>query len=76
MLSLCLIASHFVGDFVFQTRFQAERKLVDWHARVRHVNGYTLAFYPLALWRSWPQGPWPSGWHASAWDNWHVWRGL
>jgi hypothetical protein len=49
MLALYLIASHMVGDFVFQTRWQAATKLDDPMSRLRHVLAYGLAFVPVAI---------------------------
>lgn len=47
MIALYLIAAHLVGDFVFQTRWQSERKFDQPIYRVRHVTTYTLAFVPV-----------------------------
>lgn len=49
MLGLYLLAAHMVGDFLFQSRWQAAEKLTDRRSRARHVFSYTLAFAPLAL---------------------------
>lgn len=49
MIALYLLASHMVGDFLLQTRWQAARKLRDPWERALHVAVYTLAFVPVAL---------------------------
>ena len=49
MLALYLLAAHLVGDFVFQTRWQAERKLRDYEYRARHVLVYCVPFVPIAV---------------------------
>lgn len=49
MIALYLLAAHLVGDFLFQTRWQAARKLDDAATRLRHVSTYTLAFIPVVL---------------------------
>lgn len=53
MLGLYLIAAHMLGDFVFQTRWQAVGKFgFDLHSRAlrtRHVATYTAMFIPVAL---------------------------
>lgn len=49
MVALGLLASHLVGDFVFQTRWQAAGKLGDWRLRARHVLAYCLAFVWVLL---------------------------
>lgn len=53
MIVLWLLAAHLVGDFVFQTRWQATGKF-GWSdraywLRARHVFTYTLAFVPVAI---------------------------
>jgi hypothetical protein len=46
-----------VGDFVFQTRWQADGKFDDERLRARHVAAYTLPFvfvgaaYTTSVWR-------------------------
>lgn len=61
-LALALLASHLVGDFVFQTRWQAVGKF-GWTAdalalRTAHVFFYGVAFLPVVLWRTLePHGP-------------------
>lgn len=47
MISLYLLASHMVGDFIFQNRWHSERKLDDPLERAWHVLWYTLAFAPV-----------------------------
>lgn len=49
MLPLYLLASHMVGDYLFQTRWQAAAKLKDPWTRSLHVSTYTLAFLPVAF---------------------------
>lgn len=49
MIALYLIASHLVGDFIFQTRWQAAGKFTDARARGLHALTYTLAFVPVAF---------------------------
>jgi hypothetical protein len=54
MLPLALLASHLVGDFVFQTRWQAAGKF-GWTAaaarlRIAHVATYMAAFVPVWVW--------------------------
>lgn len=49
MIGLYLLASHLVGDFLLQTRWQAAGKLNDHVVRARHVGAYTLAFFPVAV---------------------------
>lgn len=51
MLGLALIASHLVGDFVFQTRWQAAGKLARRDLRAQHVFFYGVAFVPVVVWR-------------------------
>lgn len=46
MLSLALIASHMVGDYIAQTDWQAARKLADWRVRAWHVLLYSMCFLP------------------------------
>lgn len=67
MLPLALLAAHLVGDFVFQTRWQADGKF-GWSAdalalRTAHVFFYGVAFVPIVLWRCWHGPPW---WHGPA----------
>jgi hypothetical protein len=67
MLPLYLLASHLVGDFVFQTRWQADGKF-GWEPdavalRSAHVVAYGAAFLPIVLWRCFSGPPW---WHAPA----------
>lgn len=49
MLPIYLLASHLVGDFVFQTRWQAAGKFTDRDLRARHVAVYCAAFVPVTL---------------------------
>lgn len=49
MLALWLIACHLTGDYLLQSRWQAETKLRNRRVRARHVTIYTLVFVPLAL---------------------------
>lgn len=64
MIVLVLLACHFVGDFVLQTRWQASRKLVQASYRLRHVLTYTGVFVPVAvLYVRAGHLPW---WHAPA----------
>jgi hypothetical protein len=59
VIALALLASHLVGDFVLQTRWQANGKLTDWRLRTRHVVAYGAPFYvwvpflDIAAWRVW-----------------------
>jgi hypothetical protein len=59
VLALALLASHLVGDFVLQTRWQAAGKLDDRRLRLRHVLAYGAPFYvwvpfsDVAPWRVW-----------------------
>lgn len=46
-VALLIVAGHMVGDYVFQTNWQAARKLADWRVRLWHVLLYTLAFAPV-----------------------------
>ena len=55
MLPLYLIAAHLVGDFVFQTRWQAAAKLTDRYARAAHVSTYLLAFVPVVVLEAEPE---------------------
>lgn len=53
MIALYLIAAHFVGDFVLQTRWQSAGK-AGWTIdavglRFTHVVTYTLPFIPIAV---------------------------
>jgi len=48
MLSLCLLASHMVGDYIVQTDWMAANKLKDAAARAIHVFAYSLCFIPTA----------------------------
>lgn len=53
MIVLWLIIAHLVGDYLFQTRWQANGKF-GWTAdamwlRIRHVHGYVAAFVPAAF---------------------------
>lgn len=49
MLSLCLIASHMLGDFVFQTQYQAAHKFTNKKVLLWHCLLYTLAFVPVCI---------------------------
>lgn len=49
MVALYLLAAHLVGDFVFQSRWQAVRKFDDRAYRARHVLSYVAAFVPVLL---------------------------
>lgn len=52
MIGLYLLAAHMVGDFVLQTRWQAEGKIADGSLgglRMRHVTTYCLPFGPIAV---------------------------
>lgn len=49
MVALYLLASHLVGDFILQTRWQAVRKFDDRAYRARHVLSYVAAFVPVLL---------------------------
>lgn len=49
MIALYLLAAHMVGDFVLQTRWQAERKLGDACVRTVHVLVYSVPFVPIAF---------------------------
>lgn len=49
MLALWLIACHLTGDYLLQSRWQADAKLHNWRVRLRHVTCYTLVFVPLAF---------------------------
>lgn len=68
MLPLYLLAAHLVGDFVFQTRWQANGKF-GWTEeavalRVVHVFFYAVAFLPIILWRCWDSTI--PAWHPTA----------
>lgn len=47
MIALYLLASHLVGDFIFQTRWQAVSKFTDRRARLIHCTTYGAAFAPV-----------------------------
>lgn len=47
MISLCLIASHMVGDYIAQNDWMAANKLKDWRVRVVHVAAYSACFLPV-----------------------------
>lgn len=49
LISLYLIAAHFVGDYLLQSRWQAARKLTHAGVRFRHVCLYSLPFVPIAV---------------------------
>jgi len=49
MMQLRLLASHMVGDYVFQTNEQAIRKTEDVGQLLAHVATYTAAFIPTTL---------------------------
>lgn len=44
-----LIVGHMVGDFLFQTRWMAEQKAVQWDALLIHCFLYTLIIALFAL---------------------------
>jgi hypothetical protein len=55
MIALALLAAHLVGDFVFQSRWQADGKF-GWtpealRLRTTHVATYVAAFAPIIYWR-------------------------
>lgn len=60
MLPLYLLAAHMVGDFVFQTRWQALQKLRSVRLRMQHVAFYTVPFY-VVLAVDWPGVPRAAG---------------
>jgi len=41
-----LVSSHYVGDFLLQTRWQADNKSKRWDALASHVAIYSLALVP------------------------------
>lgn len=47
MIALYLIAAHFAGDFLLQSRWHAARKLDDVGVRASHVTWYAVAFIPV-----------------------------
>lgn len=49
MTPLYLLAAHLVGDFVFQTRWQATEKFTEPWCRLRHATTYALPFIPIAV---------------------------
>ncbi len=54
MIGLVLLACHLLGDFVLQSRGQAEGKLKQRGLRVGHVLTYLIPFVPVALLLGWP----------------------
>lgn len=64
MLPLYLLACHMVGDFLFQSRWQSDRKRDSHKELALHVATYTLAFVPLIALR------WPGGWDAALFLVW------
>lgn len=57
---ILLLASHFVGDFVFQSDKMALNKSRSWGALLQHVSVYTLFLLP---WVGWMWGA-STGWFA------------
>lgn len=49
VIVLSLLAAHMLGDFVFQTRWQAELKFTDRGMRAKHVATYAIPFIPIAV---------------------------
>ncbi len=49
MNSLEIIASHMIGDYVFQTNEEGRFKRINPKLRRKHVAKYVLAFFPLLL---------------------------
>lgn len=47
MISLYLLTAHLVGDYLFQNRWMARRKLTDWRWRTYHVTVYCIPFVLL-----------------------------
>lgn len=47
MIALYLIASHMVGDYMFQNRWHAARKFTNRWERALHVAWYGCAFTPV-----------------------------
>ena len=48
MIALAVLAAHFAGDYLFQSRRMAALKLTDAWVRFQHVAVYTICFYPVA----------------------------
>ncbi len=46
---LSLLCIHFVADFVFQTRWQANNKSSNWLALFEHVATYTTTFTVVGI---------------------------
>jgi len=62
---MVFLLSHFVGDFAFQTDWQAQHKKgglggdsVARRALLSHVTTYTLAFVPALVWLAGDIGAW------------------
>jgi len=57
VIGLYLLAAHLVGDYLLQTRWQADGKF-GWtdgamRLRARHCAAYCLPFVPIAVWQNW-----------------------
>lgn len=48
-IALFFIAGHMIGDYVFQTQWISDRKLIRWDVRTLHVVLYALAFVPVPI---------------------------
>lgn len=60
MIVLWLLVAHLTGDYLLQTRWQANGKFgwdrVERELRIRHCAGYAACFAPVAVWYApnWP----------------------
>lgn len=59
MLILYLLFVHWVGDFIFQSRWMANNKSHNLLALVAHVVVYTVVL-AAGTWLWWPQAKWPA----------------
>lgn len=48
-LAICILALHYVGDFVMQSDWMAQNKSRNWGALAIHVGVYTTTFLVIAL---------------------------
>lgn len=46
---LIILFAHFIGDFIFQTDWQAKNKSTNMEALTNHIITYTCTFLPIAL---------------------------
>lgn len=69
LLSLMIIASHMLGDYILQTDVEARGKFSDLKLRANHVHKYTacffwaLGFFPLSVALLLLAGIWLTHWH-------------